>query len=282
MKQLRYAVFVLGFVVMFALAGCAGNTQDLAALTPESEAGAGETVAETPITEGGEATPETAGEMGPVEPTAAGEAAMAEPTTAGEAIVVEPTTAAEAAVADPTVVPEVITEPTAAGEAVTAEAGVPTTAPTTAAAAATVAPTQAAATVAPTQAAATSQPTTPAEEGTSTGSQSQIVTISADGSLSPSSISVDPGTRLSLTMVNLSSNAALLMVNVGNASSGINIPAAAQTEDNTGLTLTPQDIFVQFDQAGTYEIACSQGCSGSISIEVGGGASAEPATTPTE
>lgn len=109
-----------------------------------------------------------------------------------------------------------------------------------------------------------------AEPPAAVGQQSETITIDASGAISPASITTDPGTQLTLTLANLSSNPATVLIEGGYGATGTTLPAAVET--GNAVTFSRQSLLLAFNEAGTYTLSCSSGCTGTVSLVVGGGA----------
>lgn len=109
-----------------------------------------------------------------------------------------------------------------------------------------------------------------AEPPAAVGQQSETITIDASGAISPASITTDPGTQLTLTLANLSSSAATVLIEGGYGATGTTLPAAIET--GSAVTFSRQSLLLEFNEAGTYTLSCSSGCTGTVSLVVGGGA----------
>lgn len=100
--------------------------------------------------------------------------------------------------------------------------------------------------------------------------QNELITINQFGEISPESISTDPGTQLALELANLSNNDVTVLIEGDYGATGTMLPAAIEVDNS--VTFTRQTLLAQFDEAGEYELLCSNNsCSGSVTIVVGEG-----------
>jgi hypothetical protein len=116
--------------------------------------------------------------------------------------------------------------------------------------------------------------------------QSELITINQFGEISPESITTDPGTQLALELANLSNNDVTVLIEGDYGATGTMLPSAIEVDNS--VTFTRQTLLAQFDEAGEYELLCSNNtCSGSVTIVVGEGETTEETmeteeTTPAE
>ncbi|GEM_PF-4930028 len=116
--------------------------------------------------------------------------------------------------------------------------------------------------------------------------QSELITINQFGEISPESITTDPGTQLALELANLSNNDVTVLIEGDYGATGTMLPSAIEVDNS--VTFTRQMLLAQFDEAGEYELRCSNNsCSGSVTIVVGEGETTEETmeteeTTPAE
>ncbi len=109
------------------------------------------------------------------------------------------------------------------------------------------------------------------------GHQRELIMINELGELQPDTITTTPGTALTLSLSNLSSNEVTLVLEHDTVTTGLFLPAATQV--NADITFTRQVMFVQFDEPGEYRMTCTDNsCIGAVTFLVGRGGGS-PSTT---
>ncbi len=109
------------------------------------------------------------------------------------------------------------------------------------------------------------------------GHQRELIMINELGELQPDTITTNPGAALTLSLSNLSTNEATLVLEHGTVTTGLFLPAATQV--NADITFTRQVMFVQFDEPGEYRMTCTDNsCIGAVTFLVGRGVGS-PSTT---